>query len=196
MDAGESFNPRVTTDFYIQGFSKYGTPKSSILMGFPLTNHPAIGVPPWLWNPPYFLVEIMHLQQLQRCPKTTKLLVKHPKHQATEIMMNDVLHRVLSQWRKGFITVGCLSLKPVALSCFRPISVKRQCRMIAQCSNNAQKKHGSRMFSDIHLISFDNCCVNVGAYLLGTLGWISHIGQLWDCGRFHRPPPTRSFFGW
>ena len=29
-----------------------GTPKSSIWMGFSLINHPAIGVPPWLWNPP------------------------------------------------------------------------------------------------------------------------------------------------
>ena len=33
-----------------------GTPKSSILMGFSLINHPgnpAIGVAPWLWKPPY-----------------------------------------------------------------------------------------------------------------------------------------------
>ena len=27
-----------------------GTPNSSILKGFSLINHPAIGVPPWLWN--------------------------------------------------------------------------------------------------------------------------------------------------
>ena len=30
-----------------------GTPRSSILIGFSLVNHPAIGVPPWLWNPPH-----------------------------------------------------------------------------------------------------------------------------------------------
>ena len=29
-----------------------GTPKSSILIGFSTINHPAIGVPPWLWKPP------------------------------------------------------------------------------------------------------------------------------------------------
>jgi hypothetical protein len=32
-----------------------GTPKSSILIGFSIINHPAIGVPPWQWKPPYVL---------------------------------------------------------------------------------------------------------------------------------------------
>ena len=34
-----------------EGFLKWGTPKSSILIRFSIRNHPAIGVPPWLWNP-------------------------------------------------------------------------------------------------------------------------------------------------
>ena len=32
-----------------------GTSKSSILIGFSIINHPAIGVPPWQWKPPYVL---------------------------------------------------------------------------------------------------------------------------------------------
>ena len=34
------------------GFHIWGYPQSSsIFIGFPIINHPAIGVPPWLWNP-------------------------------------------------------------------------------------------------------------------------------------------------
>ena len=32
-----------------------GTPKSSIIMWCSLINHPAMGVSPWLWKPPYLL---------------------------------------------------------------------------------------------------------------------------------------------
>ena len=32
------------------GFPTWGYPKSSIWMGFSIQNHPAMGVPPWLWD--------------------------------------------------------------------------------------------------------------------------------------------------
>ena len=49
-------NQRITND----GFLQKGTPKSSILTGFSLVNHPAIGVPLWLWKPPYILIMNHH----------------------------------------------------------------------------------------------------------------------------------------
>ena len=40
--------------WWFGGFLRHGgTPKSSILIDFSIINHPAIGIPTWLWKPPF-----------------------------------------------------------------------------------------------------------------------------------------------
>ena len=48
------------------------TPKSSILVGFPHINHPAMGVPPWLWKLPsqYFATEFRRFGLIPQYPPT------------------------------------------------------------------------------------------------------------------------------
>ena len=42
-----------------ESFLKRGTSKSSIWVGFRLINQPAMGVPPWLWKPPYKIISVV-----------------------------------------------------------------------------------------------------------------------------------------